>query len=380
MIAIILAAGQGTRMRSGQAKVLHRVAGMPLVEHVARACDAAGIERKIVVIGHGREAVRAALADMQVEFVVQEPQLGTGHAVLMAQPLLGGVRGDAFVLCGDAPLVRPETLRAMGTAHAGGGYAATVLTAVFEDPSGYGRIVRGTDGSLLRIVEQRDAGPAELAIREVNSGAYCFSLPELFEALAEVTPDNAQKEIYLTDVIALFRSRGLRVGVWCVPEADEVSGVNTVEDLARADALFLRRRCEHCRRALEGDEAGLILKRGRHAYLAVAREPYNSGHCVVVPYRHVTGLEEAGSETVTEILALAAAAEEALARAYKPEGFNQGTNVGAVDGSSPGAHLVWHVMPRWCGDTNFMSAVGGTKVLPESPSRTHGRLRDALAG
>lgn len=398
VIAVILAAGQGKRMRSDQAKVLHRMAGLPLVEHVVRACLEAGAERQIVVIGHGRDAVRAALRDYPVEFVVQEEQRGTGHAALMAEPLLRGVRGEAVILCGDAPLIRPETLRAVGGEHRRDGNAATVVTAVFEDATGYGRIAKGPGGELLRIVEHRDATEEERAVCEVNSGAYCFSLPELFEALVEVTPENAQREFYLTDVIDVLRSRGLRVGTYRVADAAEIAGVNTPGELEAAESAYRGRRCEHCRRGGSREDAlELILVRGRHAYLALAREPYNSGHCLVAPYRHAGTLEALGAEAVAEVLDLAARAEAALARAYKPEGYNMGTNTGAAEGgagdgaaddgaesvegesAAAAGHLIWHVIPRWCGDTNFMAAIGGTKVLPESLDRTFERLREALA-
>ena len=380
MIAVILAAGQGTRMRSGQAKVLHRVAGRPLVEHVVRACAEAGAERQIVVIGHDREAVREALRGRPVEFVVQEEQRGTGHAAMMAEPLLRGVNGEVLVLCGDVPLIRPETLRSLGEAHRREGNAATVLTAFFDEPSGYGRIVKGPQGELLRIVEHRDAAPDEQTIREVNSGTYCFSIPAMFEALKEITPENSQREFYLTDVIALLRSRGMRVGAHAAGDPEEVSGVNTPQDLAHAEALYFRRRCSHCRRGAASDGAGArVLRRGRHVYLALAEEPFNSGHCLVVPYRHVRTLEELGIEAAAEMLDLAGRAERAMAHAFRPEGYNMGTNTGAVEGEEAYTHLVWHVIPRWCGDTNFMASIGGTKVLPESIERTYERLRDALA-
>jgi len=412
MIAVILAAGQGKRMRSDQAKVLHRMAGVPLVEHVLDACEEAGVERRIVVIGHGREAVREALRDRAVEFVVQEEQLGTGHAALMAEPLLRGVRGEAIILAGDAPLIRAETILALAESHRRERNAATVVTAVFDDAEGYGRIVKGAGGELLRIVEHRDATEEERAIREVNSGAYCFSIPELFEALAEVQPENAQREFYITDVIDILRGRGLRVGTFRVGDPDEVAGVNTLPELEAAEAAYWGRRCEVCRRARAADAGARILVRGRRASLALATEPYNSGHCIVVPYRHVGTLASLGAEALAEVLDLAARAEAALARAYKPEGYNMGANTG--NGAAPGAgavwggdgaaagggaaragavaggggaaqgggtesgHLVWHVIPRWCGDTNFMAAIGGTKVLPESLDRTFERLREAL--
>jgi bifunctional UDP-N-acetylglucosamine pyrophosphorylase/glucosamine-1-phosphate N-acetyltransferase len=185
----------------------------------------------IVVVGYQGERVRAACEGSGVEFVVQEEQLGTGHAVMQAQEALTGFDGTTLVLNGDVPCLRPETLKEFIDFHHSSGAVATVMTARMEDPSGYGRIVRDGDDSLLRIVEHKDASPDELAIDEINSGLFCFDTQALFAALNRTKTSNAQNEYYLTDAIEMLHTEGKRVSAWCVPDNDEVAGVNTVEEL-----------------------------------------------------------------------------------------------------------------------------------------------------
>ena len=211
--AIVLAAGQGIRMESDRAKVLHEVGGHPMAEHVVRNVVRAGIDIVVVVVGHQAVEVKAAVRGfIQVTCVEQHERRGTGHAAQQAMPFLRGTWSETvLVLAGDAPLLRPKTLRALADAHDVSSAVATVLTADLEDPTGYGRVVRDAEGMLDRIVEQQDATPAEQALHEINSGIYAFDLEALDQALQQVTNKNAQGEFYLTDTIGLLRRAGRAV-------------------------------------------------------------------------------------------------------------------------------------------------------------------------
>ena len=233
--ALILAAGEGRRMRSTLPKVLHPVGGVPMVLRVVEIARHAGAERPIVVLGHGRDQVGPALAGHGVEVVVQEEQLGTGHAVSMAKELLGAAGGEVLILSGDVPLTRASTLVSFVADHRLGERVATVMTAHFDEPGSLGRIVRDARGDLAAIVETRDAGPAELAIREVNGGIYVFEVPALLHALSALGRNNAQGQFYLTDTIGILRGEGRRVGAWIVPDSAEILGVNTPEELEAAE-------------------------------------------------------------------------------------------------------------------------------------------------
>lgn len=239
-MAIVLAAGQGKRMKSKLYKVLHPVCGKPMVGHVLDVVGAANCERSVVIVGHGAEKVKAYLGD-KAEYVLQEQQLGTGHAVLQAKELLGDAEGTTIVICGDTPLVRASTVEAMLKLHEESRAAATVLTASFADPTGYGRVIRGADGTVQRIVEQKDCSPEEAAVQEINTGTYCFDNRKLFEALAGVKNENAQGEYYLTDVIGLFKSSGEVVQGYCTDDLVEAIGVNDRVALSDAE-LFMRDR------------------------------------------------------------------------------------------------------------------------------------------
>jgi len=232
--AIILAAGQGTRMKSDLPKVLHEIDGVPMVRYVIWTVKAAGLDRTVLVVGYQADRVREACATDTVEFVLQEEQLGTGHAVMQAHPALEGFGGTVVILNGDVPGLRAPTLRDFVEAHEASGAAATVLTARLPDPTGYGRIVRDADGSLLRIVEQRDASEAERALDEVNSGLFCFDATKLFDTLSRAGRNNAQNEYYLTDAIEMMRSAGLPVRAHLVDDSREVAGVNTLDELESA--------------------------------------------------------------------------------------------------------------------------------------------------
>ncbi len=243
LAVVILAAGQGTRLRSRRAKVLHRVGGRALIEHVVRAAQRLGAPI-YVVVGHQAEEVRKLAEPLGARTVVQEPQRGTGHALETARSALRKFR-RAIVLPGDAPLVRAETLEALGQAHRATGAAATVLTAILDDPTGYGRIVREPDGDGIRaIVEEKAARAAERAIREINSGIYCFELEKLWPVLGELRPENVHRELYLTDAVALLRQRGERVAAKAADDPREILGCNTRREMAEVDCLLRRRKVE----------------------------------------------------------------------------------------------------------------------------------------
>ena len=229
---VILAAGKGTRMKSALPKVLHRVAGVPMIVHVLDQAAALGPSSTTVVIGHLANDLRVALATRPgLCFVEQEPQLGTAHALICSEPALGDSKGTLLLLSGDVPLLSSNTLKALVEHHWTTGAAATVLTANVAEPRGYGRIVR-SGGEIARIVEERDASPAEREIREINSGVYAFSLEGLFGAIREIAAENAQREYYLPDLVAIYRKRGRRVETLRVSNADEIRGINSRLELA----------------------------------------------------------------------------------------------------------------------------------------------------
>ena len=241
--AVVLAAGLGTRMRSRQAKVLHRVGGKSLIEWVAStATGLLAAEKVFLVVGHQAEQVRRTLDRAGVRFLHQEQQLGTGHAVLIGREELSAAAPRLLVLYGDTPLVRSETLAELMRRHMEAGAAATVLTTRLDDPTGYGRIVRGASGDVEAIVEEKAATPAQKAISEINSGIYCFETGPLFEHLARVRPDNPPGEYYLTDVIGALVAGGLPVATSTLDDAAEVLGINTRVDLAQVDEILRRRK------------------------------------------------------------------------------------------------------------------------------------------
>jgi len=241
---VLLAAGKGTRMKSAIPKVLHAACGLPLIEHVLRAAAPLSPETVVVVVGHEADLVTARLASRSsTTFAVQEPQLGTGHALLQAEPALSGKCGTVVVLSGDVPLLRPETLDRLVQTHLAQRAAATVLTATVTDPTGYGRIVR-TDGRIAAIVEDRDASPDVRAITEVNSAIYAFDLAPLFESLRGIGSANAQGEYYLPDLVRMYRERGLPVETVLLDDPTEVMGVNTRRELAYVAARLRDRKSD----------------------------------------------------------------------------------------------------------------------------------------
>jgi len=236
---LILAAGLGTRMRSRKAKVLHRAGGMPLIEHVVRtALELAPPEQVTVVVGHQAEEVRLAVARYGVGFVVQAEQRGTGHAVMAAREALSGAGGLVLVLYGDCPLLRAETLRQLVSLHTRTGAAATLITTVLDDPTGYGRILTDPDGNVAAIVEEKAATAEQRAIREINSGIYCFQAEPLWRHLGEIGADNPAGEFYLTDIIAIFRRHGYSVRAFRLTDSHQVLGINNRIELAAADRIL----------------------------------------------------------------------------------------------------------------------------------------------
>jgi bifunctional UDP-N-acetylglucosamine pyrophosphorylase/glucosamine-1-phosphate N-acetyltransferase len=243
LVIIILAAGKGTRLKSALAKVLHRAGGRSLVEHVVRACQPLRAREVIAVVGHQAEDVTAALTPLGVRTALQKPQRGTGHAMLVARRAIPSRAKYAILVPGDAPLIRTVTLAALVRSHRETGAAATILSAEIENPAGYGRIVRGDDGSVDAIVEDSALGDEQRAIREINSSIYCFSLEKLWPALGSLKPQNVHKELYLTDAVAVLRQKGENVQAILAADPDEVLGCNTRADLAVVDAVFRRRKC-----------------------------------------------------------------------------------------------------------------------------------------
>jgi bifunctional UDP-N-acetylglucosamine pyrophosphorylase / glucosamine-1-phosphate N-acetyltransferase len=242
---MILAAGLGTRMKSRRAKVLHELAGRPLVAHVVRAAFELAPKAIITIVGHQAAEVERAVRDEaarlieagatarpELRFVVQTEQRGTGHAVMVARDQLAGRSTSLVIVAGDAPLIKAETLKRLAETHHSQKNAVTLLTAIMDDPTGYGRIIRDEEGRFLRCVEQKDGSPEELEIREVGVSTYCFDVPALLAALDHLTTDNAQGEYYLTDVPKIMHDQKKRVGLLCHSDAEEVLGVNTRIELA----------------------------------------------------------------------------------------------------------------------------------------------------
>ena len=240
LVAVILAAGKGTRMRSKYPKVLHKVGGKPMLQHVIDAATAAGCDEKVVIVGHEAELVEAMVGD-QGKIALQAEQLGTGHAVMQTAEALQGFTGTALILCGDTPLLDGEELKKFCEAHKASGAAATVLTAIMDDPFGYGRIIRDADGNVQGIVEQKDATEAQKAIKEINTGIYCMECPLMFDILATLTNNNAQGEYYLTDVLEKLNAAGKKVGGVITEDSDMVMGINSRKQLSVAEGVMRQR-------------------------------------------------------------------------------------------------------------------------------------------
>lgn len=238
--SVILAAGMGTRMKSKMPKVLHKVCGKPLSKWVIDASEAAGADKVCAVVGHKAETVKEVLGDV-CEFALQAEQKGTGHAVMQAIDVIKNSKGEVVILNGDTPLITAETINKAIEYHKNNGNQATVITAILDDATGYGRIVRDNDGSVLKIVEQKDASEEEKKINEVNSGMYVFDAQSLVYALDKITPNNAQGEYYLTDTLEILLSAGKKIGGYAISDNDEIRGINDRVQLNEAEKIMQKR-------------------------------------------------------------------------------------------------------------------------------------------
>ena len=240
IFAVVLAAGQGTRMKSKLYKVLHPVCGKSMVEHVIDNINTLNTNRIVTVVGHGAEMVKETLGNKS-EYVLQAEQLGTAHAIQQADQLLGSLEGTTLVVCGDTPLIRPETIQALFDHHQKTNAKATILTAITDNPTGYGRILRDSTGQVSQIVEQKDATEEQRLVKEINTGTYCFDNKLLFETLKLVKNDNAQGEYYLPDVIEILQKQGEMVSAYVTNDFDETLGVNDRFALSQAEELMRAR-------------------------------------------------------------------------------------------------------------------------------------------
>ncbi len=238
--SVILAAGMGTRMKSKMPKVLHKVCGKPLSKWVIDASEAAGADKVCAVVGHKAETVKEVLGDV-CEFALQAEQKGTGHAVMQAIDVIKNSKGEVVILNGDTPLITAETINKAIEYHKNNGNQATVITAILDDATGYGRIIRDNDGSVLKIVEQKDASEEEKKINEVNSGMYVFDAQSLVYALDKITPNNAQGEYYLTDTLEILLSAGKKIGGYAISDNDEIRGINDRVQLNEAEKIMQKR-------------------------------------------------------------------------------------------------------------------------------------------
>ncbi len=276
---IILAAGKGTRMKSRMPKVLHCLLGRPLLWHVLYLLRVAGVKNNMVVVGHRAAQVKRAFEVEGVEFVIQEQQLGTAHAVAVAMDRLKGQYGDVIIMCGDTPLFYPATLKEFIRQHRQRASDVSILSAAFSDPAGYGRIIRDVKGQFLKITEEKDASLREKAVKEVNSGTYLARGEILFELVAGVECKNAQGEYYLTDIVELARKKGYKVDAFCVADEEEALGINSRSQLAKAELALLYR----IRQELMGQ--GVSLSMPETIYIErqvrIGRDSIVGPHCVI---------------------------------------------------------------------------------------------------
>ena len=289
---MILAAGMGTRMKSALCKVLHPVAGRPMVLYVVDAVHAAALEKIAIVVGHQGDKVRACVGAPGIDFVLQEPQLGTGHAVAAAESLFDGFSGDILILCGDIPLLEPDTLRRFILFHQERDSRLTVLTTIPASPFGYGRIIRDKSGQISRIVEEKDANDREKTQREINTGVYLAEAPTLFALLKRVGNHNAQKEYYLTDIVAEAVKESIPVEGFVLEDSRQATGINTRADLASASAVVWERRRE------ELMDSGVTLLDPATVYVDHAVRI--GCDTVVHPVVTISGNTEIGHECVVE--------------------------------------------------------------------------------
>ena len=259
VITIIMAAGKGTRMNSAKSKLVHKIYGKELVKRVVELAQKIGSDEIVAVVGHLREQVQEVLGD-SVKYAYQDELLGTGHAVMQAKKYLKGKKGKVVILYGDVPIIRPETLKNLINKSIKNKEYATLLTAKYENPTGYGRIIRDEGGNIKAIVEEKDADPLQKKIKEINSGIYCFDIEELLNALEKVNNNNSQGEYYLTDVIKIMNDEGLKTGAVIVEDNTEILGVNDrsqLELLTRV--LRMRINSEHMRNGVTIEDSNSTL-------------------------------------------------------------------------------------------------------------------------
>jgi bifunctional UDP-N-acetylglucosamine pyrophosphorylase/glucosamine-1-phosphate N-acetyltransferase len=237
IVAIVLAAGEGTRMKSRLPKVLHQVCGKPMIEYAIDRLEELGIDKKMVIVGHKGSLVKMALGK-RVDYVWQKEQLGTGHALAQCRKALAKFRGDLLVLSGDTPLLTTQTLKKLIETHREKDALVTILTAILKPPTGYGRVIRHGDETIRKIVEEEDATIIELANEEVNAGSYCFKREAIFQALEKIKPENVQEEYYLTDAIEILTKKGHRAEAYTTDESNEIIGINSRKDLALANKIM----------------------------------------------------------------------------------------------------------------------------------------------
>ncbi len=289
LAAVILAAGKGTRMKSKLPKVLHKLSGSSMLSYVMDAVSAAGIEKTVVVVGCGADQV-AREVEGRAQVALQSEQLGTGHALMQAGTVLKGTSGQLLVLCGDTPLIKSETLSELMRFHSSSGLAATVLTSLMEDPTGYGRVIRDARDKVIKIVEHKDASAEEKLVLEINTGVYCFELDGLFNALERITPANVQGEYYLTDVIELLAGEGRPVGAFLINDPRETAGINDRVQLAEADRYLRDRVLEDLMRS------GVTVVDPRSTF--VDRKVRVGRDTVILPFTFIEGSTVIGEDCV----------------------------------------------------------------------------------
>ena len=287
VVAIVLAAGKGTRMKSDSPKVLHETFFSPMIHHVLNALQPLFFGKNIVVTGHQHQLVEEALREYPLSFVHQSQQLGTGHAVLACEGELRSHKGPVFILCGDTPLVRTETLRQFLHAHVESASLLTVMTTTIATPDNYGRIVSDEHGNIVKIVEEKDATSAERGIREINAGIYCVDAQFLLDALHRVGTDNMQGEIYLTDIVAIATGDGVHVQKYSCLDSEEILGVNSRRELAQAHAVLQRRYLDVLM------EAGVTLIQPEA--VSIEKTVMIGKDSVIYPHTSLTGLCSIGS-------------------------------------------------------------------------------------
>ncbi len=241
LAVIILAAGKGTRMKSDLPKVFHEILGEPMLTYVLETVKKLVPEQTYLVVGHKRDLIMDYYKDWPLKFVIQDQQLGTGHAISQVKPFLEDFSGTVLILAGDVPLLSEKTLKKLIDFHHKNKAAATDLTAMLDDAGNYGRIVRGNKGEILKIVEKKDASPEDLKIKEINTGTFCFDKDALYVALAEVKPNNVQKEYYLTDTLEILKKKNLPVFACTADDPAETIGINTREELVSVEKTMISR-------------------------------------------------------------------------------------------------------------------------------------------